>query len=113
MANFAFVNKKCEFYNIVMRNIFIAGPCVIENEKVTEAVAAELVRLNKLFGIDIIFKSSFDKANRTSLSSYRGPGLEKGLEVLAGVKKDFGLKVLTDIHESMQAEPVGKVVDNF
>lgn len=111
MANFAFVNKKCEFYNIVMRNIFIAGPCVIENEKVTEAVAAELVRLNKLFGIDIIFKSSFDKANRTSLSSYRGPGLEKGLEVLAGVKKDFGLKVLTDIHESMQAEPVGKVVD--
>ena len=62
MANFAFVNKKCEFYNIVMRNIFIAGPCVIENEKVTEAVAAELVRLNKLFGIDIIFKSSFDKA---------------------------------------------------
>ena len=94
-----------------MGDIFIAGPCVIENEKVTEAVAAELVRLNKLFGIGIIFKSSFDKANRTSLSSYRGPGLEKGLEVLAGVKRDFGLKVLTDIHESCQAEPVGKVVD--
>ena len=94
-----------------MGDIFIAGPCVIENEKVTETVAAELVRLNKRFGIDIIFKSSFDKANRTSLYSYRGPGLEKGLEILAGVKRDFGLRVLTDIHESCQAEPVGKVAD--
>lgn len=91
-----------------MTDIFIAGPCVIENEAVTEAVATELVRLNKLFGIDIIFKSSFDKANRTSLHSYRGPGLEKGLEILAGVKEKYGLRVLTDIHESWQAEPVGK-----
>ncbi len=94
-----------------MTDIFIAGPCVIENEAVTEAVATELVRLNKLFGIDIIFKSSFDKANRTSLHSYRGPGLEKGLEILAGVKEKYGLRVLTDIHESWQAEPVGKIVD--
>lgn len=94
-----------------MGNIFIAGPCVIETPEVTAAVAEELVRLNKLFGIDIIFKSSFDKANRTSLSSYRGPGLEKGLEVLKGVKETYGLRTLTDIHESWQAEPVGKVVD--
>lgn len=94
-----------------MGNIFIAGPCVIETPEVTAAVAKELVRLNKLFGIDIIFKSSFDKANRTSLSSYRGPGLEKGLEVLKGVKETYGLRTLTDIHESWQAEPVGKVVD--
>lgn len=94
-----------------MGNIFIAGPCVIETPEVTAAVAEELVRLNKLFGIDIIFKSSFDKANRTSLSSYRGPGLEKGLEVLKEVKETYGLRTLTDIHESWQAEPVGKVVD--
>lgn len=94
-----------------MDNIFIAGPCVIETPEVTAAVAEELVRLNRLFGIDIIFKSSFDKANRTSLSSYRGPGLEKGLEVLAGVRERYGLRTLTDIHESWQAEPVGGVVD--
>lgn len=94
-----------------MGNIFIAGPCVIETPEVTAAVAEELVRLNKLFGIDIIFKSSFDKANRTSLSSYRGPGLEKGLEVLSGVREKYGLRTLTDIHESWQAEPVGRVVD--
>lgn len=94
-----------------MDNIFIAGPCVIETPEVTAAVAEELVRLNRLFGIDIIFKSSFDKANRTSLSSYRGPGLEKGLEVLAGVREKYGLRTLTDIHESWQAEPVGRVVD--
>lgn len=98
-------------HKIKMGNIFIAGPCVIETPEVTAAVAEELVRLNKLFGIDIIFKSSFDKANRTSLSSYRGPGLEKGLEVLKGVKETYGLRTLTDIHESWQAEPVGKVVD--
>lgn len=94
-----------------MDNIFIAGPCVIETPEVTAAVAEELVRLNRLFGINIIFKSSFDKANRTSLSSYRGPGLEKGLEVLAGVRERYGLRTLTDIHESWQAEPVGGVVD--
>ncbi len=99
------------YSKINMTDIFIAGPCVIENEAVTEAVATELVRLNKRFGIDIIFKSSFDKANRTSLHSYRGPGLEKGLEILAGVKEKYGLKILTDIHESWQAESVGKIVD--
>lgn len=94
-----------------MKNIFIAGPCVIENKYITDVVAKEIVRLNKLLDIDIIFKSSFDKANRTALHSYRGPGMEEGLETLAAVKQDFGLRTLTDIHESWQAEAVGHVVD--
>lgn len=91
--------------------IFIAGPCVIETMDILEEVATELVRLNKKFGIDIIFKSSFDKANRTSLSSFRGPGLEKGLQMLADIKAKYGLKIVTDIHESFQAQPVGEVAD--
>ncbi|MCR4614370.1 MAG: 3-deoxy-8-phosphooctulonate synthase [Bacteroidaceae bacterium] len=91
--------------------ILIAGPCVIESMDVLDAVAQELVRLNQKFGTDIIFKASFDKANRTSLHSYRGPGLEKGLQMLADIKERYGLRVLTDIHESQQAQPVGQVVD--
>lgn len=94
-----------------MTPIFIAGPCVIEDRHVIDEVAAELCRLNDKFGIDIIFKSSFDKANRTSINSYRGPGLEKGLEILSDVRSRYGLKLLTDIHESYQAEEAGKVVD--
>ena len=74
-------------------------------------VAEELVRLNKKYGIDIIFKASFDKANRTSLSSFRGPGMAKGLAMLQEIKDKYGLRILTDIHESFQAEEVGKVVD--
>ena len=74
-------------------------------------MAKELVRLNEKHGIQIIFKSSFDKANRTSIYSYRGPGLEKGLQMLADVKSKYGLKLLTDIHESYQAAPVGEIVD--
>ena len=76
-----------------------------------DTVAQELVRLNKKYEIEIIFKSSFDKANRTSIHSYRGPGLEKGLQMLADVKSKYGLQLLTDIHESYQAAPVGEVVD--
>lgn len=91
--------------------IFIAGPCVIESQSVLNEVAAEIRRLNHELGIDIIFKSSFDKANRTSLSSYRGPGLKKGLEMLGLVKEQFGLKILTDIHESYQARPAAEVAD--
>lgn len=91
--------------------IFIAGPCVIENMEVMEAVAKELVRLNAKFGIDIIFKASFDKANRTSISSYRGPGIENGLRMLGQIKEKYGLRLLTDIHESWQADVAGKVVD--
>ncbi|MBR4368061.1 MAG: 3-deoxy-8-phosphooctulonate synthase [Prevotella sp.] len=94
-----------------MEHPFIAGPCVIESQELLETVAKELVRLNKLFGIDIIFKASFDKANRTSIRSFRGPGMDKGLQMLADIKSKYGLRVLTDIHESYQAAPVGEVAD--
>ena len=94
-----------------MQPIFIAGPCVIESQELLNTVAEELNRLNSLLGIDIIFKSSFDKANRTSIHSFRGPGLDKGLQMLSDIKQKYGLKILTDIHESYQAEPAGKVCD--
>ncbi len=91
--------------------VFIAGPCVIESAELLDTIAQELVRLNKLLGTDIIFKASFDKANRTSIGSFRGPGMEKGLQMLGDVKSKYGLRILTDIHESHQAAPVGQVVD--
>ena len=91
--------------------LFIAGPCVIESEELLGCVAEELVRLNKKYQIDIIFKASFDKANRTSIRSFRGPGMERGLQMLQDVKDKFGLRILTDIHESWQAEPVAQVAD--
>ncbi|MBP5629668.1 MAG: 3-deoxy-8-phosphooctulonate synthase [Bacteroidaceae bacterium] len=94
-----------------MTMLFIAGPCVIESAELLDTVAAELVRLNREYGLDIIFKSSFDKANRTSLQSFRGPGLDKGLQMLADVKAKYGLRILTDIHEAYQAAPVGEVAD--
>lgn len=94
-----------------MKPIFIAGPCVIESAELLDTVAQEITRINKALNIDIIFKASFDKANRTSISSFRGPGLEKGLEMLAAVKEKYGLRLLTDIHEAWQAEPAAKVVD--
>jgi 2-dehydro-3-deoxyphosphooctonate aldolase (KDO 8-P synthase) len=94
-----------------MKPIFIAGPCVIESAELLEQVAQELVRINRKSGTDIIFKSSFDKANRTSISSFRGPGLEKGLQMLSDIKEKYGLRILTDIHESWQAEPAGQVCD--
>ena len=90
---------------------FVAGPCVIESAELLDTVAARLVEINKSLGTDIIFKASFDKANRTSLSSYRGVGLDKGLQMLADVKAKWGLKLCTDIHESWQAEPAGEVID--
>ena len=94
-----------------MKPIFIAGPCVIESAELLEQVAQELVRINRKSGTDIIFKSSFDKANRTSISSFRGPGIEKGLQMLSDIKEKYGLRILTDIHESWQAEPAGQVCD--
>lgn len=94
-----------------MKPIFIAGPCVIESQECLETVAQELVRLNARYGIEIIFKASFDKANRTSISSFRGPGMEKGLQMLADIKAKYGLQLLTDIHEAYQAAPVAEVVD--
>ena len=90
---------------------FIAGPCVIESAELLDTVAQKLVDINKKLGTDIIFKASFDKANRTSIHSFRGPGIDKGLQMLADVKAKYGLKLLTDIHESWQAAPTGEVVD--
>ena len=89
----------------------IAGPCVIESEQLLDTVATEITRLNKKYNLNIIFKASFDKANRTSLSSFRGPGLEKGLTLLYDIKQKYGLPILTDIHESYQAKPVAEVAD--
>lgn len=103
MTNICFIQN--------MRNTFIAGPCVIESAELLDTVARELVRINRLLGTDIIFKASFDKANRTSVSSFRGPGLEKGLAMLADIKSRHGLRILTDIHESWQAAPVAEVAD--
>lgn len=89
----------------------IAGPCVIESEQLVMDVAGKMKEITSELGIDYIFKSSFDKANRSSTSSYRGPGIEKGLSILANVKKEFGLRVLTDVHEDTPIEEVASVVD--
>ena len=89
----------------------IAGPCVIESAELLDRVATELVAINGRLGTDIIFKASFDKANRTSIHSFRGPGLERGLEMLDEVKRKHGLRLLTDIHEAWQAAPAGEVCD--
>ena len=94
-----------------MQPIFIAGPCVIESQELLNTVAEELVRINAELGTDIIFKASFDKANRTSIHSFRGPGLDRGLQMLADIKSRYGLRILTDIHESCQAAPAGEVCD--
>ena len=94
-----------------MKPVFIAGPCVIESSELLQTVAEKLVELNEAYGIDVIFKASFDKANRTSIHSFRGPGMEKGLQMLSDVKERYHLRILTDIHESCQAAPVGEVAD--
>ena len=91
--------------------ILIAGPCVIESRDLVFKMAEKLAKFNEDKRIDFYFKSSFDKANRTSINSFRGPGLEKGCEILGDIKKEFGVKILTDIHESYQAEPVSQVAD--
>lgn len=96
---------------LIMQPIFIAGPCVIESAELLDTVAARLVEINRHLKVDIIFKSSFDKANRTSVHSFRGPGLEKGLQMLSDVKDKYGLRILTDVHESWQAKQVGQVAD--
>ena len=100
-----------DFKYMMDQPTFIAGPCVIETPELLDTVAAELARLNRKYSIDIIFKASFDKANRTSLHAFRGPGLEKGLAMLQAVKEKYGLHLLTDIHESWQAEAAGNVAD--
>ena len=89
----------------------IAGPCVIESEALVMETAAELVRITAALGIPFVFKSSFDKANRSSHTSFRGPGLEQGLRILARVREEFGVPVLTDVHEDTPLDEVAAVVD--
>lgn len=89
----------------------IAGPCVIESEEICRQVAGTVKELAQAFDIPFVFKSSFRKANRLSGDSYSGPGLTKGLEILAGIKEEFDLPLLTDIHETSDIEPCSKVVD--
>ncbi len=89
----------------------IAGPCVIESEQLQMDTAGTLKEITQSLGIPFIFKSSFDKANRSSGSTFRGPGLEKGLEILAKIKRELGLPVLTDIHSEEQIAQVASVVD--
>lgn len=91
--------------------LVIAGPCVIETAELTLTIARRLKEIAAELPIQLVFKASFDKANRTSNSAFRGHGLERGLEILAQVKQETGLPVTTDIHESHQAEPVGQVCD--
>lgn len=92
-------------------SILIAGPCVIEPMEIMQEIAECICAIQKSTGIQIIFKASFDKANRTSKSSYRGPGLDKGLMILSDIKSRYGLSITTDIHESWQASPVSHVAD--
>lgn len=89
----------------------IAGPCVMEDYEQTMHIAAELQRITAELGIPFIFKASYDKANRTSISSYRGPGIERGLDILRAVQQDLGLPVLTDVHSPEQARMAGEVAD--
>ncbi len=102
----------CGFEVGLDRPLFlIAGPCVIESEQLQLDVAGQLKEITARLGINFIFKSSFDKANRTSIGSFRGPGMEEGLRVLAEVKRQLGVPVLTDVHEYTPMDEVASVVD--
>jgi len=102
----------CGFEVGLDRPLFlIAGPCVIESEQLQLDVAGQLKEITARLGINLIFKSSFDKANRTSIGSFRGPGMEEGLRVLAEVKRQLGVPVLTDVHEYTPMDEVASVVD--
>ena len=94
-----------------MSPIFLTGPCVIENAELLDVVAQRLVEIREKLQVEVFFKASFDKANRTSLRSFRGPGLEKGLQMLADIKARYNLPLTTDIHESYQAAAAGEVID--
>lgn len=95
----------------MQKMVVIAGPCVIETEDMIMTTAEKLRDITDKFDIDYYFKASFDKANRTSISSFRGPGIEEGMRILNKVKKTFGVKIATDIHEPWQADIVEKVAD--
>src|ERR1700744_3990338 len=99
------------FQQVKQKPFFILGPCVMENQELLYTVAEKVAEIGRKYNVPVIFKSSFDKANRTSIHSYRGPGLEKGMEMLQKVKDRFGLPVITDIHENYQAVVAGEVVD--
>lgn len=99
------------YEQIAQKPLIIAGPCVIENEDMVMDLAEGLALIAEQMGFLLVFKASFDKANRTSVEAYRGPGLEKGIRILEKVKQTFGLPITTDIHESYQAEPVAQVAD--
>nr|WP_315129660.1 3-deoxy-8-phosphooctulonate synthase [uncultured Polynucleobacter sp.] len=104
--------KLCGFdVGLDQRFFLIAGPCVIESEQSALDIAGELKEITSALGIPFIYKSSFDKANRSSGTSFRGLGMEKGLEILARVKREIGVPVLTDIHDISEITPVSKVVD--
>lgn len=94
-----------------MSPVFLTGPCVIESPELLDLVAQRLVAIREKLQVEIFFKASFDKANRTSLRSFRGPGLEKGLQMLSDIKTRYQLPLTTDIHESYQAEAAGEVID--
>jgi len=91
--------------------LFIAGPCVLESEALAREVAAALKEIAGRLSISFVFKSSFDKANRTSLDSYRGPGMDEGLEILADIRRDYNVPVISDIHETRQVERASAVLD--
>jgi len=93
------------------RPFLIAGPCVIESEQLAMETAGRIAEIAKSLEMPYVFKSSFDKANRTSINSFRGPGLDKGLDVLAKVRKQVGVPILTDVHTEEQAAEAGQVVD--
>ena len=104
--------KLCGFdVGLQHRFFLIAGPCVIESEQSAIDIAGELKEITSALQIPFIYKSSFDKANRSSGTSFRGLGMERGLEILAKVKREIGVTVLTDIHDISEIEPVAKVVD--
>ncbi|HSH88528.1 MAG TPA: 3-deoxy-8-phosphooctulonate synthase, partial [Ramlibacter sp.] len=104
--------KLCNFEIGLHRPFFlIAGPCVVESEQLQMDTAGALKEITSALGIPFIFKSSYDKANRSSGASFRGPGMSKGLEILAKVKKELNLPIITDVHNENEIAEVAKVVD--
>ncbi len=105
------MNSEELYQKLKEKKFIISGPCVIESESMIMYLAENIKNMTEDLDFTYIFKASFDKANRTSLKSYRGPGLEEGLRILERVKKEFNLPITTDIHEAYQAKPLSEVVD--
>ena len=101
-----------QLYIELKKNLsLISGPCVIESAALCDEIAGELKKISQRLGFQLIFKASFDKANRTSINSFRGPGIDKGLQILSDIKQKYELPIVTDVHETYQIEPVAQVVD--